>query len=274
MPDLTQPTAFPGWPDLLPRDADQSGILLLLDFDGTLSEIAARPEAATLRPGNADLLEVLDRKPGYTVGVISGRSLENVRQRVGVTGLVYGGNHGLEIYGPHLQYLHPRAAAAITHSAGLAALLDSSLAEIPGAHVENKTLTLTVHYRRTPAEYHARVRSIVDDAASPAIAAGQVRLATAKAAIEVRPSIDWNKGRALELIRSRLAPDAFPIYIGDDATDEDAFAAAQAAGGFGIFVGPAGSPTRAGYWLSSPAAVSDALASLASENPLSLDGKG
>ena len=269
-----QPPAFLGWPDLLPTNAGQSGILLLLDFDGTLSEIAPLPEEATLRPGNADLLESLNRKSGYTVGVISGRSLENVRQLVGVPGLVYGGNHGLEICGPGLQYLHPHAAAAITHFAGLAARLDSSLAEIPGAHVENKTLTLTVHYRQTPAEYHARVWSIVEDAARPPIAAGQARLATAKAAIELRPSINWNKGSALDLIRSRHAPNAFPIYIGDDATDEDAFAAAQAAGGCGIFVGPAGSPTRARYRLGSPAAVSNALASLASENILSLNGPG
>ena len=260
--------------NLLQLVAGQPSVLLLLDFDGTLSDIAPRPEDATLRPGNADLLESLNRKPGFTVGVISGRSLENVRQRVSVPGLVYGGNHGLEIDGPRLQYLHPNAAAAIAHFAELTALLNASLAEIPGAHVENKTLTLTVHYRQTPAEHHARVASIVDDAARPAIAAGRIRLADAKAAIELRPAIDWNKGRALELIRSRLAPNAFPIYIGDDATDEDAFAAAQTAGGCGIFVGPADSPTRARYRLDSPAAVTNALADLASENPLSLDGRG
>ena len=274
MPHLTQPTAFPGWSDLLPPGPGQPHILLLLDFDGTLSEIVEHPESAVLRPGNADLLESLNRKPGSTVGVISGRSLDDVRQRVGVPGLVYGGNHGLEICGPHLQYLHPHAAAAIAHFAELAALLDASLAEIPGAHVENKTLTLTVHYRQTPAEHHAQVGAIVNDIAEPAIAAGRVRLAAAKAAIELRPSIDWNKGRALELIRSRLAPDAFPIYIGDDVTDEDAFAAAQAVGGCGIFVGPPGSPTHARYRLDSPAAVSAALAELASQNPLSLDGRG
>jgi len=271
---LTQPTAFPGWSDLIPPGPGRPPVLLLLDFDGTLSEIVEHPESAALRPGNADLLESLNRKPGSTVGVISGRSLDDVRRRVGVPGLVYGGNHGLEICGPHLQYLHPHAAAAIAHFAELAALLDASLAEIPGAHVENKTLTLTVHYRQTPAEHHARVGAIVDDVAESAITAGRVRLAAAKAAIELRPSIDWNKGRALELIRSRLAPDAVPIYIGDDATDEDAFAAAQAVGGCGIFVGPADFPTRAKYRLDSPAAVTNALADLASINPLPLDKRG
>lgn len=250
--------------NLLRLVAGQPSVLLLLDFDGTLSEIVEHPESAALRPGNADLLESLSRKPGSTVGILSGRSLEDVRRRVGVPGLVYGGNHGLEIAGPHLQYRHPHAADAIAHFAELAALLNAPLAKIPGARVENKTLTLTVHYRQTPAEDHARVGAIVNDVAESAIAAGRVRLAAAKSAIELRPSIDWNKGRALELIRSRLAPDAFPIYVGDDATDEDAFAAAQAAGGCAVFVGPAGSPTRARYRLDSPAAVTDALADLAS----------
>ena len=243
--------------------AGQPSVLLLLDFDGTLSEIVARPEDATLRPGNAGLLEALNRKPGYTVGVVSGRELSDVSRRVGVPGLVYGGNHGLEICGPDLEYRHPDAAAAIARFAELAARLETALAEAPGAHVENKTLTLTVHYRQTPAEHHERVVAIVNDVAGLEIAAGRVRLAAAKAAVELRPSIDWHKGRALELIRSRRAPQACPVYVGDDATDEDAFAAAQAAGGRGVFVGPPGSPTCAKYRLDSPAAVSAALTQLA-----------
>lgn len=250
--------------DLLQLTAGQPSVLLLLDFDGTLSEIAPRPEGAALRPGNADLLAALSRKPGYTVGILSGRALDDVAHRVGVPGLVYAGNHGLEISGPDLQYLHPAAAASIPPLSQIANRLVAALSDVPGAQVENKTLTLTVHYRRVPPEYHGRVESIVQDVAGPAITAGQIRVSTAKAAIELRPAVDWHKGRALDLVRSRLAPGAFPIYVGDDATDEDAFAAAQNAGGFGVFVGPAGSPTLAKYRLDSPAAVSDALAQLAS----------
>ena len=246
----------------------QSSLLLLLDFDGTLSEIAPRPEDAVLRPGNSKLLEALSRKPGSTVGILSGRSLDDVAHRVGVPGLVYAGNHGLEISGPDLQYLHPAAAASIPAFSEIASRLVSALSDVPEAQVENKTLTLTVHYRRVPPECHHRVESIVQEVAGPAITAGRIRSSTAKAAIELRPAVDWDKGRALDLVRSRLAPGAFPIYIGDDATDEDAFAAAQDADGFGVFVGPAGSATRAKYRLDSPAAVSDALAKLASGQSL------
>ena len=84
------------WPDLLRRIDGLPSVLLLLDFDGTLSEIASSPEVAVLRPGNAALLEDLSRRSGYAVGVISGRSLDDVAERVGVPGLVYAGNHGLE----------------------------------------------------------------------------------------------------------------------------------------------------------------------------------
>ena len=242
--------------------AGQSHILLLLDFDGTLSEIAPIPEEAVLRPGNAALLEKLARHPKCTVGVISGRALDDVSRKVGVPGLVYAGNHGLEIDGPGLQYLHPDVAAALPAIAQSAGEMDRALANVPGAFVENKTLTLTVHYRRTPAEHHDAVASVFHDAAQPLVSAGLCRVTAAKSALELRPAVDWDKGRALTLIRGRLAADAFPIYIGDDATDEDAFRAAQAAGGVGIFVGPPDADTSAHWRLDAPANVTEALAEL------------
>ena len=251
------------WPRLLARIAGRPTVLLLLDFDGTLSDIVARPEDATLRPGNAASLDALNRKPGYTVGVVSGRELGDVSRRVGVAGLVYAGNHGLEIRGPDLEYRHPAAAAAIPVLAAAADRLATALADIPGAQVENKTLTLTVHYRRTPEERQERMTAIFREVTGRLVDEGIYRVTAAKSALELRPSVDWHKGRALELIRRRLAPSAFPIYIGDDATDEDAFAAAQASGGGGIFVGPPDAASCARYGLDAPSAVTAALSELA-----------
>ena len=252
-----------GWPDLLARIANQPSVLLLLDFDGTLSDIAARPEDATLRPGNAALLDALNRIPGYAVGVVSGRELGDVSRRVGVAGLVYAGNHGLEIRGPGLEYLHPTAAAAVPVFSQAADSLAHALADVPGAQVENKTLTLTVHYRRAPEKYREPVAAIFREIATPLVDRGLCRVTAAKSALELRPAADWHKGRALELIRRRLAPDAFPIYVGDDATDEDAFRAAQSAGGVGVFVGPSDAPSCARYELDGPPAVTAALSELA-----------
>lgn len=249
-------------PNLRQLAAGQSAILLLLDFDGTLSEIAPRPEDAALRPDNAPLLTGLARCPGCTVGVLSGRSLDDVSHRVGVSGLVYAGNHGLEIEGAGRRYQHPAAVAAIPAISQAADRLRSSLDGIPGALVENKTLSLTVHYRQTPEEHRDRVAQLFRDTVQPLVAASLCRVTTAKSALELRPLADWHKGRALELIRRRLAPQSFPIYIGDDVTDEDGYAAAQAAGGSGIFVGPPDRATGAHWRLDSPAAVTRTLADL------------
>ena len=251
------------WRSLTARIANLPSVLLLLDFDGTLSDIVSRPEDATLRPGNAALLNGLSCKPGYTVGVISGRGIDDVSQRVGIARLVYAGNHGLEMRGPGLEYQHPAAAAAIPALAQAADCLAAALADIPGTQVENKTLTLTVHYRRTPEELHERAAAIFRVVTGHLVEDGLCRVTTAKSALELRPAVDWHKGRALEVIRHRLAPGAFPIYIGDDATDEDAFRAAQFAGGAGVFVGPPEARSSAEYGLPDPARVTDALRELA-----------
>ena len=280
------------WRHLLPRlAAAGSPLLALLDFDGTLSDIVARPDDAALRPGNAAVLQALAswkgkgiRMPGAgaiaiaAVGVVSGRALDDVSHRVGIPGLVYAGNHGLEIAGPGICYRHPAAEAAPPVMTQTAARLTAALAGIPGVLVENKGITLTLHYRRTPGEYRCRASAIFYDAVRPLVDAGRCRITAAKAALELRPAADWHKGRALGLIRARLAPGAFPLYIGDDATDEDAFRAAQNAGGAGVRVGarPAGdadtdadiaagtaTATAAGWRLASPAAVTAALSELA-----------
>ncbi len=246
----------------------QREVLLLLDFDGTLSEIVARPEIATLRPGNARLLKTLTQSPGYTVGIISGRSLDDVSRRVCLPNLVYGGNHGLEIAGPGLDYLHPDAANAIATLSDTSRRLEAALADVTGSLVENKSLTLTVHYRQVPAEQQEQLRSIVASVSHPHLDNGLIRVSTAKAAIELRPAVDWNKGRALELIRARLAPAAFPIYVGDDSTDEDAFASAQALGGIGVFVGPPSAPTVARRRLETPAGVTCFMSRLIMAEPV------
>ena len=237
-------------------------ILLLLDFDGTLSEIAPRPEQATLCPGNEMLLCQLADRREFVVGVISGRSLQDVEARVNVPGLVYAGNHGLEIRGLGLDYRHPDADAASRTISEASHDLELRLAGVPGAFVENKTYTLTTHFRQTPPYYHDLVVSTFDDITQPLVRSGACHVTDAKMALELRPSIDWNKGLALTLIRARLSPEAFPIYMGDDATDEDAFGAVRSAGGFGVYVGASGASTCATWRLASPAEVSAALVEL------------
>lgn len=251
---------------LLQRLLEQSAVLLLLDFDGTLSEIAPTPDGAALYPGNACLLRLLNDAPEHTVGILSGRALDDVRSRVGVESLVYAGNHGLEIDGPGIAYLHPDAQSLVPDIADACRQLTSALSAIPGCFVENKTLTLTAHYRQSPERYHRQVAEVFTKATATLVHSNRCRITAAKAALELRPAIDWNKGFALAHIRQHLCPTAFPLYLGDDATDEDAFVSAQGLGGAGVFVGPPEVSTAAQYRLADPLAVHDFLANLVAGN--------
>lgn len=254
-------------PELHSLVAGQGSILLLLDFDGTLSEIAPRPEAAIIGPGNRELLRQLANRPEFTVGVISGRSLQDVEARVNVPGVVYAGNHGLEIRGLDLDYRHPDADDASRNINEAAHELELRLAGVPGAFVENKTYTLTTHFRQTPPYLHDQVVTAFADITGSLVRSGSCHVTEAKMALELRPSIDWNKGSAVTLIRSRLSPSAFAIYVGDDATDEDAFGAVQSVGGLGIYVGPPDACTSADWRLASPADVSNSLVEMVTLEP-------
>ncbi|MDZ4245626.1 MAG: trehalose-phosphatase, partial [Dehalococcoidia bacterium] len=97
-----------GQQDFLSRALrDRTRILLMLDYDGTLSEIAGTPELAGLPDTMKHTLERLALHRGITTGIISGRSVEELRRKVGIDGLFYSGNHGLEIEGPEFMYVFP-----------------------------------------------------------------------------------------------------------------------------------------------------------------------
>ena len=140
------------------------------------------------------------------------------------------GNHGLQITGPDTEYSHPEAVQLQSLLRTLAQDLQQELETIPGAWVEDKGLTLTVHTREVPTAYVALVQRRVLRLLRSALEARTLVLRTGKAVLEVRPAIKWDKGSALRWIvdhmcLKRSASHMFPIYIGDDETDEDAFQA-------------------------------------------------
>ncbi len=230
-------------------------ILLFLDYDGTLTPIVDDPRRATLDPATRELVAALSRGEGLRVAVISGRALADVRRRVGLPNVVYAGNHGLEIEGPGLRFVEVTAQAGQDELQGLCRRVSRRLAGIPGAYVEYKGLTATVHFRRTPGGEAGRVSKAVWEAVrgdnAPFV------LAKGSKSIEIRPVSDWNKGAAARWIRSKLGADhALCIYLGDDRTDEDAFAALE--GEITVRVGsPAG--TLARYHVKGPEEAADFL---------------
>jgi trehalose-phosphatase len=201
------------------------------------------------------VLHALTRHQQYRVAIVSGRSLADLRQRVPVQAMYLAGNHGLEIDGPVGHFVHPQAQRLRPQFAELRQALQRDLEEIPGVLVEDKGLTLSVHFRRVPEALVPEVNSRVMRGVAPAIDAGLCVLRTGKAVFEVRPRMPWDKGEAVRWVLARLrleTPSArvLPLYLGDDETDEDAFRI-LAADGIGIVVGRDRSPSMAHYYLDS-----------------------
>ena len=247
------------WPRVSQLLSEADRVLLALDFDGTLSPIVDRPELALLPAQTKESLIRLSHNEKFLVGVISARGLDDVRARVGIDGLIYAGNHGMEICGRGMDFVHPEASRLNTSLNHAFDQLQQGLKQLKGVIVEHKGLSLTVHYRLTPDELVGKVKETVDVAVSQFVQSGAVTLSAGKLAIEILPSVDWGKGDAIREIRTALSQSSLPVYFGDDLPDEDGFAAVQSAGGFGVFVGPPRVATAALHRVDSPQEVAETL---------------
>lgn len=197
-------------------------VALFLDYDGTLVGIRRSPELARLRPERRAILARLARLA--EVVIVSGRPLDEIRRMVGIPGLVYVGNHGLEIAGHGRAWVHPLAARRARAVARAAAAIRARTSGMPGVLIEDKGLTASIHYRTAKRGLRKPLRAIVEDEIRRS--RGALRLREGKMVLEIRPRLDWDKGQSvLRLLRAprRRVADPWPIYLGDDLTDEDAF---------------------------------------------------
>ena len=260
------------------RIRSAEGLLVLLDFDGTLADVQPRPEQAHIRPASRAALTYLAGRPRTDVAVVSGRGLDDVRERVGLDGIAYAGNHGLEIETPGRGFVHPEAERAAETIESVCASLRDRLADVEGAIVEHKELSATVHYRQVAPgdveDVSRTVREVVEEhdggrAGGSGRASGDgpdavgqpggdaLRVEDGKQILELKPDVEWDKGRAVEWLRDVLVPEGerwHPIYVGDDVTDEDAFRALDGVG-TSVRVGSPEDETAADYLVDDPGAV-------------------
>ncbi len=199
------------------------------DFDGTLSDIVDDPDAARPVAGAVEARQRLAAR--CPVAVLSGRDLADVTKRLGVPGIWYAGSHGFELTAPDgTHHQNEDAAAAIPVLEQAAGELRDRLGSIPGIMVEHKRFGVAVHYRNA-------ARDRVGEVAAAVRAAGRrdaLRVTTGREVIELRPDMDWDKGKTLRWVIDHLHEAAsgplLPVYVGDDITDEDAFDAIRADG--------------------------------------------
>lgn len=207
--------------DVRSRLQQADGLLFGTDFDGTLSPIEENPDAPEPTETNLRSLRTLRDHPQVRPAVISGRGLSDLEARVGIEGVDYIGNHGLELGIDGHRETHPDAAAAEPVLEEICNTLTDRLSEIEGTVVENKGVTATIHYRMVDREEVETVQDHIRDAVSE-LGEGEVEIHDGKESLELRPAADWDKGTAIGQLLEHV-DDWLPLYIGDDTTDEAAF---------------------------------------------------
>ncbi len=237
-------------------------LLLLFDYDGTLSPIVNHPAQAALPPATRDLLEHLSRLPFVRIGVLSGRSLANVKECVGLPGLDYAGTGGLEWEIDGECCVHPGAIEAMPLLHQAAEELRPIAETFPGAWIERKPLAFTVHYRAVAALDTPACTRHVEQILLPH--ARKLRVTHATAAFEVSPQLDWSKGSVIRLIHEALPPDAGVLYAGDSAGDVEAMRVTAELGGVTLGVG-AEAPSISSHFLPDPPTLTSLLQDLLRE---------
>lgn len=241
------PPALEQWTEI-GRLVRNRRVAVFLDYDGTLTPIVDRPELAVLPDETRQTLEALANC--CTVVIISGRKRSDVAHLVGLDNVIYAGCHGFDIAGPSDRELrHEEGAGYVAVIAQAAQELGRELASIQGAIVEDKTYAVAVHFRLVRDEDLERVEHIFDGVLAKHLTLRKTR---GKKVLELRPNMQWDKGKAVLWLLDALGldkPDDVAVYIGDDLTDQDAFRALRGKG-ISILVADGPRSTCADYRLS------------------------
>ncbi len=248
--------------------AGEGSILLMTDYDGTLTPIVDDPADAVLALQTRVHLARLARSPRGCVSVISGRGLEDLRERVGIPEVIYAGCHGLEIAGPELDFCHPEALAQRPMLGAVGDILVRRAPSVRGMRVEAKGLAVAVHYRHVAPDEIRRVE--IELARAISEQGSRLKIFHGSKVIEVLPQVAWTKGECAVWIHERVMPTlpgpALWLYLGDDWTDEHAFEVLNGHA-LTIRVGDAVPASRAAYRLQDVSEVHELLMALAESAP-------
>lgn len=200
-------------------------IFFFLDYDGTLAPISSRPSRALLGKKTRGLVGKIAELSGVRLAFVSGRSVRDLKEKIGLKGLIYVGNHGLEIRGDDFLWIHPKARKLKPLLKRIALELRRKLPRFPGMILENKSFGISLHYRLVDRRRVTLLYQALRKTCKPWTASNKVRLAAGKKVWELRPSIAWDKGSAMDWLLGKYRGEgsSLPVFMGDDRTDEDAF---------------------------------------------------
>lgn len=243
---------FDAW-DVLKKRLEGKKFFIFLDYDGTLVPIREVPDPKkSLLPKDIKEILLSLKAQGNRIAIVSGRSLSDLKGMAGVEGLIYSGNHGLELEGPKIKFENLVSMRSRRLIKKIRYRLIEKLSGIKGVSVEDKGLTFSLHYRLVKDAEMPIVINALNFAVQPYLGPGDIRVNKGKKIFEVRPSVNWHKGRMVLWLLARCgfpggAKKPFPIYVGDDMTDEDGFRALRNKG-LTVFVGKP-KKTLAEYYL-------------------------
>ncbi|KAL2540077.1 Trehalose-phosphate phosphatase A [Abeliophyllum distichum] len=277
---LKYPSALASF-EKIANDAKGKRIALFLDYDGTLSPIVDNPDHAFM--SNAMRATVRNVAKYFPTAIISGRSRDKVYEFVGLTELYYAGSHGMDIVGParpisnnyvncirstdvqgkEVNLFQP-ASEFLPMIDEVFRSLVAVTEDIVGAKVENNRFCISVHYRNVDEKSWTTIGQYVHEILKQY---PRLRLTHGRKVLEVRPVLDWDKGKAVEFLLESLGlvncEDVLPIYVGDDRTDEDAFKVLREGNqGYGILVSSVPKESNAFYSLRDPSEVMEFLKAL------------
>lgn len=246
---------FDVWDKIVPLIKTAEHILLILEYDGTITFITDTPDLAVPTEKIKNTIRTLVGSPFFSVGIISGRSLDDVKKKIGINGLYYGGNNGLEIEGPEIKFTSPDAKELVPLMLLIKEELTEGLEDIEGVIVENKELAISVHYRQAIKRDINSIKEACYNVLKPLVDEGKVKVVGSDKMLEVRPPLELDKGRMLLWLTKNLSitrHNILPIYVGSDLVDESAFKTANKKNGLSIFVGKRSRLSFVDYYLKSP----------------------
>jgi trehalose 6-phosphate phosphatase len=211
-------------------------LALLFDYDGTLTPIVEHPSEAILPPARKELLARLAQEPRILLGLLSGRSLDDLKNLVGLRNVYYAGTGGFELDLLDRRVVHPDAEKGRSLIQNLVGPLQRVVPAFKGAWIENKQYGLTVHYRGVAEDQISLLQAKVQEIFQPS--ATLLRVLHGPMAIEVTPVFGWTKGAAVQMIVQAIGPGTFPFYAGDASNDMDAMEVVTALGGIAVGIGP------------------------------------